>query len=213
MQTFGYMRVSMKKQNEAQRLCDFRQLHIDERDIFIDKQIGNDFDSSQYQLLKSSLNKGDLLYIHSIELLGRNYKQIKEEWREITKVIGADIKVLDMPILDTTQYKDLIGSFVSDFILEMLGFVAEKEVEMIKSRQRQGIDSALANGVRFGRKPINLSTLTPEQKKTLEQNWEQWKDGKITGVTFAKNLGLKKTTFYKIIKQYEQQQLQKAGNT
>jgi DNA invertase Pin-like site-specific DNA recombinase len=125
--TFAYIRVSSKDQNEARQLKEILELGINERDIFIDKESGKDFNRSQYKALKQCLREGDLLYIKSIDRFGRNSKEIKKEWEDITQNIKADIKVLDMPLLDTTQYKDQLGSFVSDLVLQVLAFVSERE--------------------------------------------------------------------------------------
>lgn len=202
--TFGYIRVSSKEQNEARQLKDMQELGINERDIFIDKESGKDFKRSQYQALKQCLREGDLLYIKSIDRFGRNSKDIKKEWEDITQNIKADIKVLDMPLLDTTQYKDQLGTFVSDLVLQVLSFVAERERDNIRTRQAEGIAVAKAQGKHLGRPRLNLGTLNKEQKQALEKNYMIWKNKQITGVEFMNMLGLKKNTFYKIIKEYEQ---------
>ncbi|WP_341349285.1 recombinase family protein [Proteiniclasticum ruminis] len=131
--TFAYIRVSSKDQNQAGQLKEIQELGINERDIFIDKESGKDFNRSQYQALKQCLREGDMLYIKSIDRFGRNSKEIKKEWKDITQNIKADIKVLDMPLLDTTQYKDQLGSFVSDLVLQVLAFVSERERDNIFS--------------------------------------------------------------------------------
>ncbi|KKB33747.1 recombinase [Bacillus thermotolerans] len=146
---------------------------IEERDIFIDKQSGKDFNRDQYQLLKRILREGDVLYIHSLDRFGRNKEMILEEWNDITKNIGADIVVLDMPLLDTTQYKDSLGSFISDLVLQILSWMAQEERERIRKRQREGIDLAAKNGVKFGRPKAQIT-------KELKQAYCRWKAGEIT---------------------------------
>lgn len=201
---FGYIRVSSKDQNEARQLKEMQELGIDERDIFIDKESGKNFNRPQYQTLKDRLREGDLLYIKSIDRFGRNSKEIKREWEEITQDIKADIKVLDMPLLDTTQYRDQLGTFVSDLVLQVLSFVAERERENILQRQAEGIAVAKAKGKHLGRPQFNIDSLDKEQRKTLETNYTSWKNKEITGVQFMDMLDLKKNTFYKIVKEYEE---------
>ncbi|MFD2046456.1 recombinase family protein [Ornithinibacillus salinisoli] len=178
-------------------------LGLGERDIFIDKASGKDFERPQYNALKQCLRKGDLLYVKSIDRLGRNSKDIKKEWEEITQEIKADIKVIDMPLLDTTQHKDTLGTFVGDLVLQVLSFMAEQERENIRQRQREGIEIAKAKGKHLGRPKLSLQTLSKKQKEILETNYPKWKEKKITGVQFMKELGLKKNSFYKIIKEHE----------
>ncbi|HDR8084503.1 TPA: recombinase family protein [Bacillus cereus] len=201
--TFAYIRVSSKEQNEARQLKEMQELSINERDVFIDKESGKDFNRSQYQALKQCLRKGDLLYIKSIDRFGRNSKEIKREWEDITQNIKADIKVIDMPLLDTTQYKDQLGNFVSELILQVLAFVSERERDNILQRQSEGIAFAKAKGKHLGRPQLNLSTISKQQRQILEKNYLKWKNKEITGVGFMEMLGLKKNSFYKIIKEYE----------
>lgn len=146
---FGYIRVSSKDQNELRQLNSMKAIGIDDRDLFIDRQSGKTFNREQYQLLKRMLRKGDILYIHSLDRFGRNKEGILEEWNDITKNIQADIVVLDMPLLDTTQFKDSLGTFIADLVLQILSWMAEEERERIRKRQREGIDAALQNGVTF----------------------------------------------------------------
>ncbi|GIP50936.1 DNA recombinase [Paenibacillus sp. J53TS2] len=200
--TFAYIRVSTKDQNPDRQLYEMKQLEINERDIFIDKESGKDFDRPQYQALKQCLREGDLLYIKSIDRFGRNSKEIKKEWEYITQEIKADIKVIDMPLLDTTQYKDTLGTFVSDLVLQVLSFVAERERENIRQRQLEGISVAKSKGKHLGRPRININTLDKEQRLILEMNYSKWIRKEITAVQFFQMLGLKKNTFYKIIKDY-----------
>ncbi|PEJ58001.1 DNA recombinase [Bacillus sp. AFS002410] len=194
---FGYIRISSKDQNEQRQLDSMKQHGIDERDLFIDQQSGKNFNREQYQLLKRILRKGDILYIHSLDRFGRNKEGILEEWNDITKNIHADIVVLDMPLLDTTQYKDSLGTFIADLVLQILSWMAEEERERIRKRQREGIDAALRNGVKFGRPTIQLSN-------EFENVYQRWKSKEITGVAAMKELRMKKTTFYKLVKEYEE---------
>lgn len=203
--TFGYVRVSDKGQNTDRQIVAMQELGINERDIFIDKASGKDFDRPQYQALKAQLRKGDLVYIASLDRLGRNSKEIKKEWEEITTVVGADIFVLDMPLLDTRQYKDTLGTFVSDLVLQVLSFMAQSEREKTLARQAEGIAVAKAKGKHLGRPQLNLNTLTKQQRTDLEANYQAWESKELTGVQFMRILGLKKNSFYKIIKEYEEQ--------
>ena len=142
------------------------------------------------------MRKGDVLYIHSLDRFGRNKEKILEEWNDITKNIQADIVVLDMPLLDTTQYKDSLGTFIADLVLQILSWMAEEERDRIRKRQREGIDLALKNGVAFGRPK---ATITEEFK----QVYDRWKSGEITAVKAMQEIGVKKTTFYKLVREYE----------
>ena len=193
---FGYIRVSSKDQNEGRQIEAMKEKGIDERDIFVDKQSGKDFHRDQYQLLKRILRKGDVLYIHSLDRFGRNKEKILEEWNDITKNIQADIVVLDMPLLDTTQYKDSLGTLIADLVLQILSWMAEEERDRIRKRQREGIDLALQNGTAFGRPK---ATITEE----FEQVYDQWKSGEMTAVKAMQEIGVKKTTFYKLVREYE----------
>lgn len=200
--TFAYIRVSAKDQNPDRQLHEMMQLGVNDRDIFIDKESGKDFDRPQYQALKQCLRQGDLLYIKSMDRFGRNSKEIKKEWENITLDIKADIKVLDMPLLDTTQHKDTLGTFVSDLVLQVLSFVAERERENIKQRQKEGISLAKTKGKHLGRPQFNYNTLSNEQKLILDMNYSKWKCKELTAVQFRRMLELKKNTFYKIVKEY-----------
>ena len=194
--TFAYCRVSSTDQNEDRQVEAMLELGINERDIFIDKCSGKDFDRPQYKALKLQLREGDLLVIKSIDRLGRNYKQICEEWREIVRDIKANIKVVDMPILDTTRTDGLIGEVISDIVLQLLGYVAEQERAFIKQRQAEGIKLAKEKGKRLGKPPIHYP-----------DNWQEvylvWKSGSITARETMKRLNLKPTSFYKLAKNYK----------
>ena len=193
---FGYCRVSTTDQNEDRQVEAMLELGINERDIFIDKCSGKNFDRPQYQALKLQLREGDVLVIKSIDRLGRNYKQICEEWREIVRDIKANIKVVDMPILDTTRMEGLIGEVISDIVLQLLGYVAEQERAFIKQRQAEGIKLAKEKGKRLGKPPIQYP-----------DNWSEvytiWKSGSITAREAMKRLNLKPTSFYKLAKNYK----------
>ncbi len=149
---YGYMRVSTKEQNEDRQLIALKECGRKINKIFMDKQSGKDFNRTEYQKMIKRLKNGDIIIIKSIDRLGRNYSEIIEEWRKITKIKGADIIVLDMPILDTTQNKDLLGTFISDLVLQLLSYVAENERLNIRQRQAEGIAAAKKKGIKFGRK-------------------------------------------------------------
>ena len=170
---FGYIRVSSRDQNEDRQLIALKELEIPEKNIFIDKQSGKDFKRPQYRKMVRRFKKDDLLYIKSIDRLGRNYAEILEQWRILTKDKGIDIVVLDMPLLDTRRGKDLMGTFLSDIVLQVLSFVAENERTNIRQRQAEGIAAAKARGVRFGRPPSRL----PDN---FHEVYQLWKNGKIT---------------------------------
>lgn len=166
---YGYIRVSSRDQNEDRQLLAIQQLSIAQENIFIDKQSGKDFQRPQYKKMVRKLKKDDVLYIKSIDRLGRNYAEILEQWRILTKSKGIDIVVLDMPLLDTRRGKDLMGTFLSDIVLQVLSFVAENERENIRQRQAEGIAAAKARGVRFGRPEKEL----PDNFEALVQAWER----------------------------------------
>ena len=193
---FGYIRVSSKDQNEGRQLEAIKKLGVDERDIFLDKQSGKDFNRVQYQLMKRVIRKGDILYIHSLDRFGRNKEEILQEWNDITKNIQADIVVLDMPLLDTTQFKDSLGTFIADLVLQILSWMAEEERDRIRKRQREGIDVALKKGTVFGRPKVQVT-------EEFKEVYDRWKAGEMTAVKAMEELGVKKTTFYKLVKEYE----------
>jgi len=185
---YGYIRVSTRDQNEDRQLIALREISIPEDNIFMDKQSGKDFNRPQYKKLAKKLKPGDLLYIKSIDRLGRNYQEIQEQWRVLTKDKGIDIVVLDMPLLDTRIGKDLMGTFLSDIVLQVLSFVAENERVNIRQRQAEGIAAAKARGVRFGRPP------RPLPKNYLDA-YLRWKRGEISGAAAAKECGMPLSTF------------------
>lgn len=194
--TVSYVRVSSKDQNLNRQLDEIKKLGIEDKYIYVDKQSGKDFDRIGYQYMKKGLEKGDLLIIKSLDRFGRNYEDIMSEWNDITKNIGADIKVLDMELLDTTKHKDILGTFISDLVLQVLSFVAHTERENIKQRQREGIRSAKARGVEFGRPKIEIDD-------NFINIYDKWKNKEIKAVEAMKILGLTKATFYRRVKEYE----------
>lgn len=195
---YGYVRVSTKEQNEDRQVQAMLDSGVPKERIFIDKQSGKDFERAEYQTLKRILKDSpeSLLIIHSIDRLGRNYKEILKEWQELITECKADIKVLDMPLLDTTQYKDLLGTFISDLILQVLSFVSEQERKNIKKRQAEGIEVARAQGKELGRPKAQITENFIEEVK-------KWKNGEQTATQTMKNTNTKRTTFYKLVKQLE----------
>ncbi len=198
--TYGYIRVSTREQNEDRQLIALREMSIPEQNIFMDKQSGKDFNRPQYKKLVKKLKPDDLLYIKSIDQLGRNYEEIQNQWRILTKEKKIDIVVLDMPLLDTRPGKDLMGTFLSDIVLQVLSFVAENERTNIRQRQKEGITAAKARGVRFGRPPRPL----PE---SYHSAFQRWKAGTITGTAAAKECGMPLSTFRYRAEIYEKAKL------
>ncbi len=186
--TYGYIRVSSREQNEDRQLIALRELNIPAKNVFVDKQSGKDFERPAYKRMVRRIRKDDLLYIKSIDRLGRNYGEILEQWRVLTREKGIDIVVLDMPLLDTRRGKDLMGTFLNDIVLQVLSFVAENERANIRQRQAERIAAAKARGVKFGRPPGPL----PEN---FYQAYQRWKDGEITGLSAAKACGMAMSTF------------------
>ena len=187
--TYAYARVSTLQQNEDRQIDALTEYGVDQKHIFIDKQSGKDFNRPKYQKMVKTIRKDDILVIMSIDRLGRNYSEILEQWRYLTKEKGVDIVVLDMPLLDTRTCKDLLGTFISDMILQLLSFVAENERKNIKERQRQGIKSAKARGVRFGRPELPLPDNFDEVKN-------RWYNKEISIRAAALLCGMPKSTFY-----------------
>lgn len=186
--SYGYIRVSSRDQNEDRQLVAMQELKIPYSHIYIDKQSGKDFNRPKYKRLLRKLRRDDLLYIKSIDRLGRNYGEILEQWRILTKEKGIDIVVLDMPLLDTRRGKDLMGTFLSDIVLQVLSFVAENERTNIRQRQAEGIAAAKARGVRFGRPP---RPLPPE----FHSAYQEWRNGNITCTEAAHRCGMPISTF------------------
>lgn len=187
---YGYIRVSTKEQNEDRQRFALKELHIPLDGIFIDRQSGKDFKRPQYRKLVRKLKKDDLIYIKSIDRLGRNYSEILEQWRILTKEKGVDIVVLEMPLLDTRRGKDLMGTFLSDIVLQVLSFVAENERTNIRQRQAEGIAAAKARGVRFGRPE------TPLPENFLDMV-SQWENKKIPLSDILEVCQISKATFYR----------------
>ena len=187
--TYGYIRVSSTDQNEDRQRLALSEMGVPAENLFTDKQYGKDFNRPQYKRLVRKLRPGDLLYVLSIDRLGRSYGEIQDQWRALTKDIGADICVIDMPLLDTRYGKDLIGTFIADLTLQILSFVAENERTNIRQRQRQGIAAAKARGVRFGRPPRPL----PEN---FHQVHRDWRGKKLTLREAARACGMPPSTFY-----------------
>lgn len=186
---YGYIRVSTREQNEDRQRLALAALPVPEENIYMDKQSGKDFERPQYRRLVRRLRRDDLLYVKSIDRLGRNYSEILEQWRMLTKEKGVVIAVLDMPLLDTRRGKDLMGTFLSDIVLQVLSFVAENERDNIRQRQAEGIAAAKARGVRFGRPPLPL----PDNFHMLHQ---AWRGQKITLRQAARACGMPTGTFY-----------------
>ena len=186
--TYGYIRVSTREQNEDRQVIALQEAGVAEENIYMDKQSGKDFDRPQYKKLLRKLKKDDLLYLKSIDRLGRNYAEILEHWRLLTKDKGIDIVVLDMPLLDTRQGKDLPGTFIADLVLQILSFVAQNEREYIRKRQAEGIAAAKARGVRFGRRPKERTAEFYELKAA-------WERGDVSARAAAEKLGIAHGTF------------------
>ena len=197
--TYGYIRVSTRDQNEDRQLDALLGLGIPRARLYLDKQSGKDFQRPQYQRLLRRLRPGDVLYLASIDRLGRNYEEIQVQWRVLTKEKGVDIVVLDMPLLDTRQGKDLMGTFIADLVLQILSFVAQNERENIRKRQAEGIAAAKARGVRFGRPPKPL----PPNFSTVCRQWQQ---GRLTLTQAAKDCGMPLSTFREKAKKWGEEQ-------
>lgn len=193
---YGYMRVSSREQNEDRQKIALTEMGVPENNIYMDKQSGKDFERTQYKRLLRKLNENSVLYIKSIDRLGRNYGELNEQWRIITKEKKADIVVIDMPLLDTRREKNLLGTFISDVVLALLSYVAENERTNIKQRQAEGIAAAKARGVKFGRPPLPI----PEN---FYQMHKDWRAGKIAIEEAAKACNMCPKTFYSKAVKYE----------
>lgn len=191
----GYIRVSSHDQNEDRQMIALRELEIPEKNIFMDKQSGKNFNRPQYKKMVRKMKKDDLLYVKSIDRLGRNYEEILEQWRILTKEKGIDIMVLDMPLLDTRRGKDLMGTFLSDIVLQVLSFVAENERSNIRQRQAEGIAAAKARGIKFGRPAIK----TPDNFGQMIKKWEK---KEITTQEVMEVCGMSEATFYRRLQEY-----------
>ena len=189
----GYIRVSSFDQNEDRQMIAMQKARIPRKNIYLDKLSGKDFERPMYKKMVRRLKYNDVVYIKSIDRLGRNYKEVIEQWQYLTRVKRVDIVVIEMPLLDTRRGKDLVGTFISDVVLQILSFVAENEREVIRSRQREGIEAAKAKGVRFGRPPKPL----PDNFMDI---YERWKNNKITATKAAEECGFSRTKFYNIVR-------------
>jgi DNA invertase Pin-like site-specific DNA recombinase len=192
---YGYVRCSSADQNEDRQMIALHEAAVPEKNIFMDKQSGKDFDRPNYKKLVQELKAGDLLYILSIDRLGRNYEEIQNQWRILTKEIGIDICVLDMPLLDTRNGKDLMGTFIADLVLQILSFVAQSERESIKKRQAEGIATAKARGVKFGRPEKEA----PDDFGRIVKAWEQ---KKLSFADVLEKCNMSEATFYRRLREY-----------
>jgi DNA invertase Pin-like site-specific DNA recombinase len=195
---FGYARVSSKDQNPDRQIAAFKGVGIDERDIFLDRESGKDFNRDSYQTMIRILRDGDVVFVTSIDRLGRDYNEISKQWATITQEIKADIVVMDMPLLDTrNKDKDLTGQLIGDIVLKLLSYVAEVERRDIKERQRQGIEEAKKRGVYTGRKPIEID------KQAFENVYGEVVRKERTNVYAMQKLGLKPNTYYKAVERFK----------
>ena len=209
MTVFGYVRVSSRDQNEGRQVAKMKALGIADRNIFIDKASGKDFNRPEYQTLRRALQPGDLVYIDALDRLGRNYDGIISEWKYITREIGADIVVLEnQSLFDSRKFREMgdMGKLMEDQFLSLLSYVAEQERKKIRQRQREGIEQAKAEGKRIGRPAVSFDTMSEEQRKTWREVYPRWKSEQVKAVEFMRLLDVKKTTFYKLVKEYESKQ-------
>ena len=195
MQKFGYVRVSTQEQNEARQIESLGKMGVISANMYVDKQSGKDFERKAYKKLIKKLKAGDVLFVASIDRLGRNYAEIQNQWRILTKDKGVDIVVLDMEILDTRQHKNLIGTFIADLVLQVLSFVAQNERENIRTRQTEGIAAAKARGVQFGRPPKDI----PANFGELIDKWER---KEITTTEVLAMCKMSRATFYAKMREY-----------
>lgn len=194
---YGYIRVSTREQNIERQLISLTEAGVDRQNIYVDKQSGKDFQRPAYKKMLRRLKENDLLVIKSIDRLGRNYQEIMEQWQQLTREKKVDIRILDMPLLDTTKTKDLLGTFISEVVLQILSFVAENERDNIRQRQAEGIAAAKIRGVRFGRPLIPM----PDNFQELYQRWEAQE---ITIQEFASICNMSRSTMYGRIARYRQ---------
>lgn len=195
---YGYVRVSSRDQNEDRQMLVMKELKVPEKHIFVDKQSGKDFERPMYQKMVKALKENDILYIKSIDRLGRNYEEILEQWRILTKEKKVDIVVIDMPLLDTRKEKNLLGTFIADLVLQILSYVSESERVVIKQRQREGIEAAKQKGVKFGR---------PAKCYPKDWEWmvEQYQKGELSAQWIAKQCDITVSTFYRRIRKMKKQ--------
>ncbi len=196
---YGYARVSSADQNEARQIIQLREKGVKDEDIFLDKKSGVNFDRPAYKEMTEKLKAGDMLYVSSIDRLGRDYDEILKQWSILTTDIGIDICVIDMPLLDTTQLNGLLKDFITSIVLQIFSFVAQMERDNIRKRQREGIDAAKVRGVKFGRPEIPLT-------EEFLSNLQKYREGKISIEEVLSNVGMSRSTFYRKIKKYELKQ-------
>ena len=196
MATYGYIRVSSYDQNEDRQLIAMRNARVPIKNIYFDKQSGSDFDRPMYKKMLEKLKSNDIVYIKSIDRLGRSYKEVVEQWQYLTRVKRVDIAVIEMPLLDTRKGKDLMGTFLSDIVLQVLSFVAENERTCIRRRQKEGIEAAKLRGVKFGRPKKKM----PDDFPII---YEKWKRKEITASVAATMCGVSKSTYYRHAQQYK----------
>ncbi|MGU3372632.1 recombinase family protein [Bacillus mycoides] len=204
---YGYIRVSTKDQNEQRQLHKMMERDVEARRIFVDKASGRHFDRPQYQLLRKVLSTGDIVYIDALDRMGRNYDEVISEWKYITRELQANIVVLENETLfDSRKFREMgdMGRLMEDQFLSLLSYVADQERKKIHQRQAEGISVAKSQGKHLGRPQLNLSTLSQKQLLIIEETHSKWKCGEITAVMFMEMLELKKNTFYKIMKEYEE---------
>jgi len=207
---YGYIRVSTKDQNEQRQLHKMMERGVEARRIFVDKASGRHFDRPQYQLLRKILSTSDIVYIDALDRMGRNYDEVISEWKYITRELQADIVVLENETLfDSRKFREMgdMGRLMEDQFLSLLSYVADQERKKIHQRQAEGIAVAKAQGKHLGRPPFTLSVLSQKQLIIIEETYAKWKKREITSVRFMELLGLKKNTFYKILKEYEENKL------
>ncbi len=208
---YGYIRVSTKDQNEQRQLHKMMERGVEARRIFVDKASGQHFDRPQYQLLRKILSTSDIVYIDALDRMGRNYDEVISEWKYITRELQADIVVLENETLfDSRKFREMgdMGRLMEDQFLSLLSYVADQERKKIHQRQAEGIAVAKSQGKHLGRPQVNLSTLSKQQMNIIKETYSKWKSGEITAVMFMEMLELKKNTFYKIMKEYEENKLQ-----
>ncbi|MGH0599876.1 recombinase family protein [Bacillus mycoides] len=209
---YGYIRVSTKDQNEQRQLHKMMERDVEARRIFVDKASGRHFDRPQYQLLRKVLSTGDIVYIDALDRMGRNYDEVISEWKYITRELQANIIVLENETLfDSRKFREMgdMGRLMEDQFLSLLSYVADQERKKIHQRQAEGIAIAKSKGKHLGRPQRTLGTLSPKQLQIIEETYPKWKNREITGVKFMELIELKKNTFYKIIKEYEVNDLKK----
>ncbi|MEC0227913.1 recombinase family protein [Paenibacillus alba] len=201
---YGYVRISTSEQHEDRQIIVMNEIGIKEEYIFIDRASGKNFDRPEYKLLKRVMREGDTLFVKAIDRFGRNKQEILREWQWLIDQ-NIDIVVIDMPVLDTRKYKGMegIGQLITDIVLQILSWLAEEELRVMKQRQSEGIAAAKDKGKHLGRPALNLKTLSKEQARKLDDLFPKWKVDEITAVEFMKAMDLKKNSFYKIVKEYE----------